>query len=76
MLNWLAAPFGSAEHYFRTFGEEGVDHTINGDGDPVKTKLGTANIALPTGYFADAPRTLYQPAGRRMSTCSTDTSPR
>ena len=61
VLNWLAAPFGSEEHYFRSFGEEGVDHTINGDGDPVKTKQGTANIALPTGYFADAPRALYQP---------------
>lgn len=61
VLNWLAAPFGSAEHYFRTFGEEGVDHTINGDGDPVKTKTGIANIALPIGYFSDAPRALYQP---------------
>jgi putative aldouronate transport system substrate-binding protein len=61
VLNWLAAPFGSAEHYYRTFGEEGVDHTINGDGDPVKTKTGIANIALPIGYFSDAPRALYQP---------------
>lgn len=61
VLNWLAAPFGSAEHYYRAFGEEGVDHDINEDGDPVKTKTGTANIALPIGYFADSPRALYQP---------------
>jgi putative aldouronate transport system substrate-binding protein len=61
VLNWLAAPFGTAEYLYRKFGEEGVDHKLNGDGDPVKTDTGTTNIGLPINYFADCPLPLYQP---------------
>ncbi len=61
VLNWLAAPFGTDEYFYRLYGQEGVDHTINADGDPVFTKTGTANTVLPIRYLADAPYTIYQP---------------
>lgn len=61
VLNWLAAPFGTEEYLYRLFGEEGVDHTINGDGDPVLTKTGTANTVIPIRYLADAPFSIYMP---------------
>ena len=28
VLNWLAAPFGTEEYFYRWYGQEGVDHTI------------------------------------------------
>ena len=61
VLNWLAAPFGTEEYLYRLYGEEGVDHTVNGDGDPVLTKTGTANTVLPIRYLADAPVSIYMP---------------
>jgi putative aldouronate transport system substrate-binding protein len=61
VLNYLAAPFGTEEYFYRLYGQEGVDHTINSDGDPVFTKTGTANTVLPIRYLADAPYTIYQP---------------
>lgn len=61
VLNYLAAPFGTAEYFYRLYGQEGVDHTINSAGDPVFTKTGTTNTVLPIRYLADAPYTIYQP---------------
>ena len=61
MLNWLAAPFGTEEYLYRLYGEEGVDHEIDGQGNPVLTKTGTANAVLPIRYLADSPFTIYQP---------------
>ncbi|GAB3762755.1 type 2 periplasmic-binding domain-containing protein [Microlunatus parietis] len=61
VLNWLAAPFGTEEYLYRLYGEEGVDHTVNADGDPVLTKTGTANTVIPIRYMADSPYTIYQP---------------
>ena len=61
MLNWLAAPFGTEEYFYRLYGEEGVDHEIDGQGNPVLTKTGTANAVLPIRYLADSPYTIYQP---------------
>ena len=61
VLNWLAAPFGTEEYLYRLYGEEGVDHKMTADGDPVLTKTGTANTVLPIRYLADAPYAIYQP---------------
>lgn len=61
VLNWLAAPFGTEEYLYRLYGQEGVDHTKTKDGDPVLTKVGTANTVIPIRYMADAPYTIYQP---------------
>ena len=40
MLNYLAAPFGTEEYFYRLYGEEGVDHTLDDNGNPVLTKTG------------------------------------
>lgn len=61
VLNWLAAPFGTAEHYYKTYGEEGVDHTRDSDGNPVLTATGAVNTLVPTGYLAFAPWAIFTP---------------
>lgn len=61
MLNYLAAPFGTAEYLYRWYGTEGVDHTVNADGDPVLTQSGLANTVLPIRFLADAPTAIFQP---------------
>jgi len=61
VLNYLASPFGTEEYFYRLYGTEGVDHTLDSNGNPVFTKVGTANTVLPIRYMADAPYTLYQP---------------
>lgn len=61
VLNWLAAPFGTEEYAYRLYGEEGVDHTVDKNGNPALTKKGTANAVLPIRYLADAPYAVYQP---------------
>jgi putative aldouronate transport system substrate-binding protein len=61
LLNWLAAPFGTQEYLYRLYGEKGVDHTVDAGGNPVLTKLGTANAVLPIRYLADAPYAIYMP---------------
>ena len=61
VLNWLAAPFGTEEYRYRLYGEEGVDHTVDAQGNPVLTKTGTANTVLPIRYLADSPYNIYVP---------------
>lgn len=61
VLDWLAAPFGTAEHLYRTYGDAPADHTRDAHGDPVVTKEGQTNTALPIKYLADAPAVLHQP---------------
>ncbi|WP_152364381.1 extracellular solute-binding protein [Microlunatus speluncae] len=61
VLNWLAAPFGTEEYLYRLYGEQGVDHTVNAEGNPTLTKTGQTNTVLPIRYLADAPPVIYQP---------------
>lgn len=61
VLDYLAAPFGTEEYLYRIYGQEGVDHTLTSDGDPVLTAKGLANTVVPVRYLADAPSVIYQP---------------
>ncbi|WP_116951824.1 extracellular solute-binding protein [Jiangella endophytica] len=61
VLNWLAAPFGTQEYTYRFYGEEGRDHTLDADGNPVLTAEGTANTVLPIRYLADSPSPIFMP---------------
>lgn len=61
VLNWLAAPFGTEEYTYRFYGEEGRDHQLDGDGNPVLTAKGQANTVLPIRYLADSPSPIYVP---------------
>ncbi|WP_432485104.1 type 2 periplasmic-binding domain-containing protein [Kineococcus esterisolvens] len=61
VLNWLAAPFGTEEYLYRLYGEEGVDHTMDADGNPVLTPTGTTNTVLPIRYLTESPYNIYVP---------------
>lgn len=61
VLNWIASPFGTEEYRYRVYGEKGVDHTENADGDPILTTQGAANTAVPVRYLAEAPPVTFQP---------------
>jgi len=60
VCNYLAAPFGTQEQFYLTYGEEGVNHDLV-DGEPLLNDKGIADIALPVGYMGASPHVLYQP---------------
>jgi putative aldouronate transport system substrate-binding protein len=62
ILDYLAAPFGSEEYNFLTYGIEGVDYQVT-NGVPVMTDKGTSEkgdlvyvmAGLPVFYFPQTP---------------------
>ncbi|WP_420111236.1 hypothetical protein, partial [Pseudactinotalea sp.] len=58
-LNYLAAPFGTAEYEFKKYGDEGVHHTMDGT-DPVLNDKGTSETQLSLKYLVEGPRVTYQ----------------
>jgi putative aldouronate transport system substrate-binding protein len=62
ILNWLAAPFGSAEYQLLTFGVKGVDYTVDEAGNPTLTPQGNADANyVPWKYVVGAPWVFYSP---------------
>ena len=60
VLNWLAAPFGSAEHLFKSYGIEGVHHDLV-DGEPVLNDTGRSETKLGIEYLSQGPFVSYLP---------------
>jgi putative aldouronate transport system substrate-binding protein len=60
-LNWLAAPFGSEEAFYRLFGENGRDHVVDDGGNLTITEEGALNTTVPVRSLADSPPVLYAP---------------
>jgi putative aldouronate transport system substrate-binding protein len=62
ILNWLAAPFGSAEDQLLTFGLKNVDYTLDDKGNPTLTPQGNndANY-VPWKYTAQHPFVFFSP---------------
>ena len=58
VMNFMAAPFGTAEHHFLQYGIEGEHHTRTADGIE-KTDTGVAQIRLPNSYVAAPPPELF-----------------
>jgi putative aldouronate transport system substrate-binding protein len=59
VVNWLAAPFGSAEFLLKNDGVEGIDWTRQ-NGDVITTQTGQDEVAgLGLGYVAAPPDVLY-----------------
>ena len=56
IMNWLAAPFGSAEDQLLTFGLKDVDYTLDANGNPTLTPQGNndANY-VPWKYTTQHP---------------------
>lgn len=61
ICDYLAAPFGSEEHFYRLYGQEGRDHTLDANGNPVLTQQGQAQTVVPIRYLADSAPVLYEP---------------
>jgi putative aldouronate transport system substrate-binding protein len=62
ILNYLAAPFGSAEDLLLTSGVNGVDYTLDPKGNPVLTKQGNADANYtPWKYVTQHPAVIYTP---------------
>ncbi|ATG55827.1 hypothetical protein CFK41_14365 [Brachybacterium ginsengisoli] len=60
ILNYLAAPFGSEENFFLTYGTEGEHHTRGGDGSVSLTDDGTAQISpSAVSYLSAPPQVLF-----------------
>jgi putative aldouronate transport system substrate-binding protein len=62
MINWLSAPFGSAEDQLLTFGLKDVDYTPDDKGNPTLTPQGNndANY-VPWKYTAQHPFVFFSP---------------
>lgn len=58
VANWLAAPFGTEESLYRSFGPEGRNFTWEEDG-PALTSTGVAERSVPTYGIVGAPQALY-----------------
>lgn len=59
IVNWLSAPFGSAEFLLKNDGVEGVDWARQ-NGDVIQTQTGKDEVAgLGLGYVAAPPDVLY-----------------
>src|SRR4029079_13268624 len=62
ILNYLAAPFGSAEDLLLSYGVEGHDYSMDPNGNPVLTDRGNPDANyLPFKYIAQRPSVLYLP---------------
>ncbi|MCA1645260.1 MAG: extracellular solute-binding protein [Chloroflexi bacterium] len=62
IMNWLAAPFGSAEDQLLTFGLKDVDFTLDDRGNPTLTPQGNSDANyVPWKYTAQHPFVFFSP---------------
>ncbi|HEX8968457.1 MAG TPA: hypothetical protein VF937_11280 [Chloroflexota bacterium] len=62
IMNWLAAPFGSAEDQLLTFGVSGVDYSLDDKGNPTLTQQGNADANyVPWKYTIQHPFVFFTP---------------
>ncbi|QMU96840.1 extracellular solute-binding protein [Microbacterium esteraromaticum] len=65
--DYLAAPFGTAEHLYRTYGAEGT-HFTWADGEPVLTETGVADVsAVPVRFASGFPTAIYTPGAPEIT---------
>ncbi|WP_433328331.1 extracellular solute-binding protein [Spirillospora sp. CA-294931] len=64
LANFAAAPFGTEEYTLIQYGVEGVDHRRDGEGNPILTKQGSQDIAVPWKMLASPLPVVYS-AGKR-----------
>lgn len=75
IMNFLAAPFGSAEFLFRKYGNAGVQHTVE-DNNPVLTQRGTDEITPVTEaidyHLVDGVKVAYEGALTKITRAKYD----
>ena len=63
IVDWLTAPFGSAEDMLLTYGLPGVDHTLDESGRPVATQRASPDVdAIGWKYISQRPQVMTWPA--------------
>lgn len=60
IIDWCAAPFGTAEHRTRKFGVEGVHYELDGT-DPILTDRGKAEVIAETTFIGSCLNPHYRP---------------
>jgi putative aldouronate transport system substrate-binding protein len=62
ILNFLAAPFGSAEDLLLTAGVKDTDYKLDSDGNPILTDHGNLDATnVPWKYIVQRPQVIYYP---------------
>jgi putative aldouronate transport system substrate-binding protein len=62
IVDWLAAPFGSAEDLLLTYGLKDVEYTLDADGHPVQNKGAAADTqSVPWQYIVQHPQVMFFP---------------
>jgi putative aldouronate transport system substrate-binding protein len=62
LMNWFAAPFGSAEDQLLTFGLKDVDYTLDDQGNPTLTPQGNSDANyVPWKYTTQHPFVFFSP---------------
>ena len=63
IVDWLTAPFGSAEDLLLTYGMQGVDHTLDEAGRPIATPKASPDVdAVGWKYISQRPQVMTWPA--------------
>jgi len=63
IVDWLTAPFGSAEDLLLTYGVPGVDHTLDESGHPIATPRASPDVdAVGWKYLSQRPQVMTWPA--------------
>ncbi len=63
IVDWLTAPFGSAEDLLLTYGVPGVDHTLDDAGRPMATQRTSPDVdAVGWKYISQRPQVMTWPA--------------
>jgi putative aldouronate transport system substrate-binding protein len=73
VLNYIAAPFGTAEQLFLAYGTEGVHHELDGT-NPVLTEKGRTELQLSQKYMAQGPWVHFNAKDSAVSQAQFDTS--
>ncbi|GAA1488707.1 hypothetical protein [Brachybacterium sacelli] len=66
VLNYFAAPFGSAEYLFNSYGLEGVHHELDGT-NPILTEKGRRELQLGQKYIAQGPWVHFNPSDSEVT---------
>ena len=61
IADYFAAPFGSEEAFFLSYGISGVDYNRDAQGNPVQTARGRSEAGLSTGFITSAFPTTFTP---------------
>ena len=72
VLNFLASPFGSAEHLLINYGVKDTDYKLDNNGNPVLTDKGKADTNSPWTYISRPPTSIFDANARDFANLQND----